>query len=61
MLDFVLERGVVLAKGTSNTVCNEENKSVTTIQTLSRLAIDEGRGFAGEPRVSEKIPSFTLR
>jgi hypothetical protein len=48
-------------KGTSNTVCNEENRSVTTIQILSRLSIDEGRGFSGDPIVSENIPFFTLR
>ena len=34
-----------LAKGTSKTECSEENKSVTTIQTFSRLVTDDGRGF----------------
>ena len=46
---------------TSNTECNEENRSVTTIQILSRSFIDEGSGFSGEPIVSENVPSFTWR
>ena len=50
-----------LARGTSKTECNEENKSVTTIHTFPRFAIDAGRGFEAEPIVSENNPSLTLR
>ncbi len=46
---------------TSNTECNEENRSTTTIQILSRSETDDGIGFASEPSVSANIPSFTLR
>ena len=52
---------VDFANGTSKTECNEENRSVTTIQTVSRFVIDEGSGLDGEPIVSENKPSFTLR
>jgi hypothetical protein len=60
-LDLVSDCDVDLAKGTSKTVCNEENKSVTTIQILSRFVIDDGRGLDSDPMVSENIPLFTLR
>jgi hypothetical protein len=60
-LDVVSDCDVDLAKGTSKTVCNEENKSVTTIQILSRFVIDDGRGLDSDPIVSENIPLFTLR
>jgi hypothetical protein len=48
-------------RGTSKTECNEENKSVTTIQTFPRFVIDDGRGLEGEPIVSENTPFWTLR
>ena len=45
----------------AETECNDEKRSVTTIQILSLFARDAGSGFSGDPIVSEKIPSFTLR
>ncbi|MBS1268141.1 MAG: hypothetical protein MAG458_00863 [Nitrosopumilus sp.] len=45
--------GEGFAKGTSNTEFKEEKRSVTTIQTASNSKILEGKGFSGEPRVSE--------
>ena len=56
-----LDVAVSFAMGTSNTVYAEENKSDTTTQTLSRLATDSGSGFNAEPKVSENVPSRTLR
>ena len=55
--DYDIRRGL----GSTNTEYNDENRSVTTIQRESSSVIDEGKGFSGEPTVSENIPSFTLR
>ena len=56
-----LDVAVSFAMGTSNTVYAKENKSDTTTQTLSKLAIDSGSGFNSEPKVSENVPSRTRR
>ena len=49
------------AKVTSKTECNEENRSVTTIQMVLSSVTEVGKGFSGEPIVSENNPSFTRR